>query len=136
MQTLLLDTQLWDLTLDAFGNIAVAAEPYAIGQDVASAIRLFNAELYYDITKGVRYFEDILGYAPPLALIKAELTNAAKTVPTVTAAKAFIAVTDDRVVTGQVQCTSSFGTVVVTGGVASTGPFVIQVTGVGLGAIP
>lgn len=38
MKTLLLDQKSWDLTLDAAGNIAVAAEPYAIAQDVASVI--------------------------------------------------------------------------------------------------
>jgi hypothetical protein len=138
MQTLLLDMLRWDLVLDAFGNIAVASEPYAQAQDVASAIRLFNGECYYDVTRGVRYFEDILGKTPPLPLLKSELTTAAQTVPGVTAAKAFIAVTPDRVVTGQVQCTSAAGGFAVSGPLAGfgTGPFIIQTTGVGQGAVP
>ena len=137
MQTLLLDTQIWDLTLDAFGNIAVASDPYSMAQDVASALRLFNGELYYNTAKGVRYFEDILGHSPPLPLLKAELTNAATTVPGVTFAQAFIQVMQpDRVVTGQVQCRTNVGTLAVLGPIAGTGPFIIQVTGVGLGAIP
>jgi hypothetical protein len=137
MQTLLLDTQIWDLCLDAFGNIAVASDPYSMAQDVASALRLFNGELYYNTAKGVRYFEDILGHSPPLPLLKAELTNAATTVPGVTSAQAFIAVSNrDRVVTGQVQCQSVTGSLAVLGPIAGTGPFVIQVTGIGLGAIP
>lgn len=135
-QTLLLDTQTWDLVLDAFGNIAVAAEPYATAQDVASAIRLFNGELYYDISKGVRYFEDILGNAPPLPLLKAELTQAALSVPLVQSARAFIAVTADRVVTGQVQCATTAGAFMVLGPIAGTGPFIIQAVGIGAGKTP
>ena len=41
--TLLLDPDTWDLTVDNNGNIAVAAPPYAVAQDVASAIRTFAA---------------------------------------------------------------------------------------------
>jgi hypothetical protein len=136
MQTLLLDTMRWDLCLDAFGNIAVASEPYSLAQDVASAIRLFNGECYYNTTRGVRYFEDILGQTPPLPVVKAELVNAAMTVPLVTYAQALIAVTDDRVVVGQVQCKSTVGDFAVLGPVAGTGHFVVQETGVGLGKIP
>ena len=135
MQTLLLDTYKWDLVLDAFGNIAVASEPYSMAQDVASAIRLFSGECYYDTTRGVRHFEDILGHTPPLPLVKAELTHAALTVPGVTGARAFIVVTPDRVVTGQVQCTSTVGAFAVLGPIAGTGPFVIQATGIGLGRV-
>ena len=134
--TLLLDILSWDLVLDAFGNIAVAAEPYAMAQDVASAIRLFNGELYYDVNRGVRYFEDILGKTPPLPLLKAELTNAALSVPLVDTAQAFIAVTEDRVVTGQVQCTAVAGSFMVIGPIAGTGPFMIQAVGVGAGRTP
>ena len=35
--TLLLDRTVWDLLLDGSGNIAIATEPYATAQDVASA---------------------------------------------------------------------------------------------------
>ena len=137
MDTLLLDTQIWDLTLDALGNIAVASDPYSMAQDVASALRLFKGELYYNTAKGVRYFEDILGQTPPLPLLKAELTNAATTVPGVTYAQAFIVVVQpDRVVTGQVQCESTAGSFAVLGPISGTGPFIIQVTGIGQGAIP
>jgi len=136
MQTLLLDTMKWDLVLDALGNIAVASDPYSMAQDAASAMRLFNGELYYNTAKGVRYFEDILGQSPPLPLLKAELTNAATSVPGITFAQAYIQVTDDRVVTGQVQCRSDVAEFAVLGPIAGTGIFTIQVTNVGLGRIP
>ena len=46
MNTLYLDPQSWDLALDVAGNIALAKDPYAKAQDVASAARLFVGELY------------------------------------------------------------------------------------------
>ena len=65
MKTLLLDRTQWDLVQDANGNIALATEPYARAQDVASACRLFRGELWYDTAAGIPYFEDILGKSPP-----------------------------------------------------------------------
>ena len=114
--TLLLDRTLWDLCLTTEGNIAVASEPYAIAQDVASAVRLFDAELWYDTAKGVPYFSEILGHQPPLSLMKAEFVKAALTVPLVASVKVFVSNTAEREVTGQIQITdTSNQTVVVTG---------------------
>ena len=73
--TLLLDRGLWDLVLDAYGNVAVAAEPYSLAQDAASAIRTFNGEVYYNTTLGVQYFGPILGQRPPLSLMKADFVE-------------------------------------------------------------
>ncbi len=114
--TLLLDRTVWDLCLTTDGNIAVATEPYAIAQDVASAIRLFDAELWYNTGKGVPYFAKILGHQPPLSLMKAEFAKAALTVPLVASVKTFISNTADRNVTGQVQITDTSGTTVVVSG--------------------
>jgi hypothetical protein len=114
--TLLLDRTLWDLCLTTEGNIAVASEPYAIAQDVASAVRLFDSELWYDTDKGVPYFSEILGHQPPLSLMKAEFIKAALTVPLVASVKVFVSNTAEREVTGQIQITdTSQRTVVVTG---------------------
>ena len=74
--TLLLDTVAWDLVLDSFGNIALASPPYALAQDVASAIRTFLGEVYYDASLGVPYFQDILGQLPPMALFIAKIEAA------------------------------------------------------------
>ncbi len=108
--TLYLDPAAWDLRLDAAGNIAVATEPYRLAQDAASAIRTFLGECYYDTTIGVSYWADILGHNPPLQLIKADLVNAALTVPGVVAAQVFI-VSADRAVSGQVQVTDAAGNI-------------------------
>lgn len=109
MRTLLLDLTTWDLVLDAAGNIAVADEPYAIAQDVATAVRLFKGELPYDPTKGVPYFEQILGRNPPISLLKAEIEKAAKTVPGVVDATLIVNGESGRTLTGQIQVTDTNG---------------------------
>lgn len=109
MQTLLLTTDTWDLTADASGNIAVADPSYSLAQDAASAIRLFLGELYYDTTQGIPFFEQILGRAPPVSLMKAYFNRAALTVPGVVSAQTFIQSWTDRKITGQVQVTDAAG---------------------------
>lgn len=101
--TLLLDQTAWDLVLDSSGNIAMASPPYALAQDVASAARLFLAELWYDTTKGVPYFEEILGTLPPLPLLTGYLEKAALTVPGVVTAQCVITSISNREVVGQIQ---------------------------------
>ncbi|NTJ46919.1 hypothetical protein G6K93_07825 [Agrobacterium rhizogenes] len=108
--TLLLDTVLWDLAVDTAGNIAMAGEPYALAQDAASAIRTFEGEVFYDTTIGIPYFSQILGYAPPISLMKAHFNEAALSVPGVETSACFITSWDNRVVRGQVQITDSSGT--------------------------
>lgn len=108
MKTLLLDVVLWDLIIDAAGNIAVADNPYALAQDVASACRLYKGELFYNKQPGVPY-KQILGKVPNLALLKANLEAAARTVPGVTKAKCVIAGVSGRTVTGQIQITDKIG---------------------------
>lgn len=109
MKTLLLDRTIWDLVKDASGNIALAAEPYALAQDTGSAVKLFKGELWYDTSKGIPYWEQILGRYPPLNIMKAQFQRAALTVPGVVAALAFISSVDDRTVSGQVQVTDRAG---------------------------
>ena len=111
MQTLLLDTVAWDLVSDLSGNIAVASDPYSLAQDAASAIRLFQGELYYNTRPGVPYWSTILGKAPPVPLMKAKFVAAALTVPGVVSAKCFIRSITNRGVRGQVQVTDASGTV-------------------------
>jgi len=101
--TLLLDTEQWDLVIDSAGNIAVAQPPYSIAQDVASAIRLFLGELWYDTGKGVPYFEGVLGMLPSRSLLIGYLEAAALTVPGVVSAQCIITQFVDRQVHGQVR---------------------------------
>lgn len=102
--TLLLDVGLWDLTLDAYSNIAVAAPPYAIAQDVASACRTVLAEVYYDTSIGVDYFGRIFGKTPPTSVFQEQFVAQTLTVPAVVTAtciiESYLAAT--RKATGQV----------------------------------
>lgn len=109
MRTLLLDGEHWDLVLDSAGNWAVASEPYALAQDVASAIRLFQGELWYNTTPGVSYFADVLGKAPPVQLYKELIVRAALTVPGVVSATCTIESFENRTVKGQVIFRDSTG---------------------------
>lgn len=109
MQTLLLDQSDWDVLVDTSGDIALASEPYAIAQDVASAIRTFKAEVFYDTTQGIPYFEQILGHAPPLEYVRAQMVAAALTVPGVVSAKCVIQSLTDRTLFGQVQFIDTTG---------------------------
>jgi hypothetical protein len=104
--TLLLGTQTWDLLLDAAGNIAVAAEPYAFSQDAASACRTFLGEVWWDTTLGVDYLGAILGKNPPPALLKATLEEQAQSaVDPGCSVKVLLGTFRDRVLIGQVQTT-------------------------------
>lgn len=107
--TLLLDTELWDLAVDTAGNIAVSTEPYSQAQDAASAIRTFSQEVYYDTSIGIPYFTEILGFSPPVSLMKAYFNEAALSVPGVATSQCFITEFTDRVVRGQVQITNTDG---------------------------
>ena len=111
MNTLLLDVGIWDLVLDASGNIAQASAPYALAQDVASACRTVLGEVYYNTTLGVNFFGLIFGKTPPTSVFQSMFVAAALTVPGVVAAKCVISSYDQtaRKVTGQVQFTDSTG---------------------------
>ncbi len=100
--TLLLDNTDWDLLADAAGNIAMAQPPYALAQDVASAIKLFLGELWYNDTTGVPYFSEILGHSPPIGVFQEYMVRAALTVPGVVSATCVINSIEGRAVTGAV----------------------------------
>ena len=114
MNTLLLNPSNWDLLLDASGNIAMATDPYAVEQDVASAMRLFLGELYYDTSKGVPYFSEILGESPSMSYIASQLRLAALTVPEVIDATITAIWGTTRNVQCTCQLTTLYGTAVVT----------------------
>jgi hypothetical protein len=109
MKTLLLDLTSWDLLTDAAGNIAAAEAPYARAQDVASALRTFLGEVWYNVQLGIPYFQQVLGHAPPITLFQELMIAAAKTVPGVVSAECTIQAFEDRRVTGQVTFTSDDG---------------------------
>lgn len=107
--TLLLAPDTWDLVLDAARNIALAQPPYALAQDVASAIKTFLGECYYDASLGVPYFQQVLGKLPPLTVFQELMVQAALTVPGVVSASCTINAFKDRTLVGQVVFTDTSG---------------------------
>jgi hypothetical protein len=110
--TLLLDREMWDFTVDSYGNIALTEGPYALAQDVASAVKLFLGELYYDTLQGVPYWQEVLGKWPPLVLVKYRIVQAALTIPGVVDTPTpvvYITKWEDRVLSGQLQFTDENG---------------------------
>jgi hypothetical protein len=109
MNTLLLNLVNWDLTADASGNIAMAQNPYAPAQDVASACRVFLGEVWYDKNQGLPYLQQILGRPPNAPFIKAQEVAAALTVPEVVSAACFLTSFNKRSLGGQIQITLTSG---------------------------
>ena len=109
MSTLALDSSAWDLTVDASGNIAVASNGQDIAQDVASAIKLFRGELWYDTTQGVPWFQSVLGQSYSLPVLQALINKAALSVPGVVRASTVITSLTDRVVSGNVEVIDTNG---------------------------
>lgn len=109
MKTLLLDQLAWDLVLDVNGNIAVANNPYSQAQDAASEIRTFRGEVYYAPTRGIPYFERILGQPLSISFFRAQMVAAALTVPGVASAVCYLSGITDRGLSGQVLITNTEG---------------------------
>lgn len=108
-KTLLLDQVAWDLVLDADANIACATNPYSIAQDVASAVRTFIGECWYDTSQGIPYWQEILGELPPISLVKSDIETAALTVKSVKTAICTLTSFEDRKLSGRIEITDAFG---------------------------
>lgn len=108
--TLLLDVEAWDLSLDAAGNIALASGPYAVAQDVASACRTWQGELWYDTTLGVN-FESLLWNMPGASVVQQAFNQQALTVSSVATATTSITAFSLGMgaLTGQIAFTTSTG---------------------------
>jgi len=101
--TIALDVDTWDLTVDANGNIAVNTPPLAVAQDVASAIRTFEGEVYYDTSQGIPYWTKVLGKLPPSSLLIEMMNSEAKArVDGVSSVQTVISGFTDRATTGTV----------------------------------
>ena len=107
--TLLLDQTAWDLVLDVNGNIALAGTPYSIAQDVASAVRTFLGECWYNNDLGLPYWQQILGEYPPLQFVSQQIQEAAFTIPNVVSAEVNFTSFANRVLEGQILITDTDG---------------------------
>lgn len=109
--SLLLDRSSWDIVLDVNGNWATCWAPYAIAQDAACEIKLFEGEAWYATNRGVPYWQQILGKWPPIALVKYYIQQAALLAPGAAAATVYITNFTNRSLVGQVQITNEDGIV-------------------------
>ena len=107
--SLLLDQSVWDLVLDVNGNIALAAAPYSVAQDVASATRTFLGECWYNTNLGIPYWQQILGELPPLNYISQKMIEQSMTIPNVVEAKVTFQSFSNRVLSGQIQIIDTDG---------------------------
>lgn len=110
MDTLFLNPDNWDLDVDAAGNIAMAASPYAVAQDVASQSLLWLGEAPYATNEGVPYEQSVLGQRPAQASLAAWYEAEARRVPEVQTAVAVLNYDQARGVAGQIQVTLIDGT--------------------------
>jgi hypothetical protein len=108
MKTLKLDSN-WDLTVDAFGNIALGDADESIAQDVASAVRTFLGECWYNTLLGLPYFESILGKRPATSFLKSKIQAAALSVPEVTGVSVVNLGLANRKLTGTIYVTTAIG---------------------------
>jgi hypothetical protein len=105
--TLLLDQSAWDLVLDVNGNIALAGTPYSYAQDVASAVRTFLGECWYNTNLGLPYWQKILGELPPLGYIQQQIGVESLTIPNIISAEATIVAFTDRDIQGVILITDA-----------------------------
>ena len=107
--SLLLDQSQWDLVLDVNGNIALASAPYSVAQDVASAVRTFVGECWYDNSLGLPYWQNILGQYPPLQFVQQKITEATMTIPNVVKTKVTFTSFSNRTLSGEIQIIDTDG---------------------------
>ena len=108
MISLLLSVPAWDLSVDVNKNIALASDAYGRAQDVASAIRVFQGEMWYDVTVGIPYLDGVIGQFS--FDIYAEMCNqTALTVPGVVTAATTFTTFSNRKLSGAVNFTDTLG---------------------------
>ena len=108
--TLKLDTDSWDLTLDAAGNISTATDDYAIAQNVANAVRLFTNDSYFWPGKGIPHYLTSLGADINPVVVQSRVEDAALAIDGVSEAEAILDDIDStRVLSGSVYITTEDG---------------------------
>ena len=110
--TLLLNGN-WDIHVDDAGNIATVTDDYAIAQNIANAVRLFVGDAYFEKSKGIPYFESVLGerYATSQSVLIHRWRQAALSVTGVTDCEPTpIYDNDGRVIGGNIIATTVNGT--------------------------
>jgi len=91
MNTLLFDPDQWgELLVDINGDIAVTGEPYRTAQDVATSVRLFKNDVWYDTSDGIPYLGTVYALKPDIPVLKSNIERQALNVSKVKTANAVI----------------------------------------------
>ena len=114
MKTLYLDPDTWSPVLNSEGGLAVATDQYRIAQDVATSVRVFLGECFYDTTRGVPYTTQILDVSTNLELVRSELIKAAELIESVYKAEVYFTDFTNRSLSGQIQITDTSGSTIIT----------------------
>lgn len=80
MLSLPLKTDAWDIYLNSNGDMFLADNDSSIAQDVASSVRTFSGECWYNTTLGMPYFESIFGKNPPQSFVVDNIKTQAFTI--------------------------------------------------------
>jgi len=89
MDTLALDVIAWDLDCDVYGNIKTVGDAtpgtqtgpgMRLAQDVATRVRAWRGEVYFDTTQGINYL-GYLGGTPNLSALQSAFNTEALKVP-------------------------------------------------------
>lgn len=90
MDTLALDTTIWDLDVDSRGNLRTVGDATAtndltgpgmrLAQDVATRVQAWLGEVYFDTTQGINY-PAYFGGPPNLSLLQSVFNAEALKVP-------------------------------------------------------
>ena len=113
MANTLMLNQNWDIYVNDAGNIATVTDDYAIAQNIANAVRLFVGDAYFEKSKGIPYFESVLGekYATSQSVLINRWRQAALSVEGVTDCEPTpIYDKDNRIVGGNIVATTINGT--------------------------
>ena len=109
--TIFLRYDIWDITLDTKGNLAIATDTYQQAQDIASSCRVFYKDDYYKQGDGIPYLESIMGQAAyPLSLYQRNLHDRAMLVDGVVSADVKLQPLQDRLLSGAIIFTNESGT--------------------------
>jgi hypothetical protein len=108
--TIQLDPTAWDLLVDSSGNIALQTGSASTAQDVASMVKTFQGECWFDTTQGIPYMTQVLGQNYSASLLASLFNAAALTVPGVVQAQTtFTAPASDRKLSGTVEVIDTYG---------------------------
>lgn len=116
----------------------MASTTYSTQQDVASAVRTFQGEVWYDTSLGVPYWGQVLGQQPPLSLVKSLVVTEALRVPNVVSARMYVSSFTNRQIQGQIQAKTTSGQILVseTGSLAAQAPSAIIISPAAAAVVP